>query len=111
MKKYVLMATLLVSVLTFAQEVSPKLEEVDGMVKATYFHDNGTIQQVGFFKDGKLDGKWVSFDEAGNKKAEAQYTSGEKTGTWLFWKDDNTIAEVNFSKGVIKTNNSIADKN
>ena len=111
MKKYVIMAALLVSGLTFAQEGKPKLEEVDGMVKATYYYENGQVQQEGFFKDGKLDGKWVSFDESGNKKAEAQYSSGEKVGKWMFWNQDNSVATVDYSEGVIKAKDALADKN
>lgn len=111
MKKYVLMASLLVSGLSFAQGISPKLEEVNGLVKATYYYNNGKVQQEGFFKDGKLDGKWVSFDENGNKKAEAQYSNGEKVGKWLFWNQDNSVAEVNYTEGVLKTKNALADKN
>jgi len=111
MKKYVLMASLLVSGLSFAQEINPKLEEVDGLVKATYYYDNGVVQQQGFFKDGKLDGKWVSFDESGNKKAEAQYSNGEKVGKWMFWNQDNSVAIVEYSERVIKTKDALADKN
>jgi antitoxin component YwqK of YwqJK toxin-antitoxin module len=111
MRKYVLMASLLVSGLSFAQEINPKLEEVDGLVKATYYYDNGVVQQQGFFKDGKLDGKWVSFDESGNKKAEAQYSNGEKVGKWMFWNQDNSVATVDYSEGVIKTKDALADKN
>jgi antitoxin component YwqK of YwqJK toxin-antitoxin module len=111
MKKFVLMASLLVSGLSFAQEINPKLEEVDGLVKATYYYDNGVVQQQGFFKDGKLDGKWVSFDESGNKKAEAQYSNGEKVGKWMFWNQDNSVATVDYSEGVIKTKDALVDKN
>ncbi|GEC78063.1 toxin-antitoxin system YwqK family antitoxin [Flavobacterium aquatile] len=115
MKKYVIMAALLVSGLTFAQEGKPKLEEVDGMVKATYYYENGQVQQEGFFKDGKLEGKWVSYNENGSKKAIAEYTNGEKTGKWFFW-NDKSLAEVDYSEGTIASVKSwnkeaIADKN
>ena len=100
MKKYVIMAALLVSGLTFAQEGKPKLEEVDGMVKATYYYENGQVQQEGFFKDGKLEGKWVSYNENGSKKAIAEYTKGEKTGKWFFWNEDS-LNEVDFSESRI----------
>ena len=115
MKKFVMMAALLVSCLTFAQNKTPELEEVNGMVKATYYHENGKVQQEGFFKDGKLEGKWISYDINGNKKAIAEYTNGEKTGKWFFW-NENSLAEVDYTNSAIanvKTWNSsaIADKN
>lgn len=115
MKKIAIIAVLLVSSLTFAQNKSPKLEEVNGLVKATYYFDNGQVQQEGFFKDGKLEGKWISYNENGIKVAIAEYTNGEKTGKWFFW-NDKTLAEVDYSNGVIASvknwnKEAIADKN
>lgn len=115
MKKYVIMSILLVSGIAFSQEVKPTLEEVDGMVKATYYYDNGKVQQEGFFKDGKLDGKWVSYDENGSKKSIAEYTNGNKTGKWFFW-NEKSLTEVDYSSGMIASvknwnKEAIADKN
>jgi antitoxin component YwqK of YwqJK toxin-antitoxin module len=114
MKKYAIIAVLLVSGLTFAQNSAPKLEDVNGLVKATYYYDNGQVEQEGFFKDGKLEGTWVSYNENGSKKAVAEYTNGEKTGKWFFY-NQNTVAEVNYSNGAVATvkslNSAIADKN
>ncbi|MBY0485807.1 MAG: membrane-binding protein [Flavobacteriaceae bacterium] len=115
MKRYVIMAALLVSGLTIAQSKEPKLEEVNGLVKATYYFDNGQVQQEGFFKDGKLDGKWISYNENGIKVAIAEYTNGEKTGKWFFW-NDKTLAEVDYSNGAVASiknwnKEAIADKN
>jgi antitoxin component YwqK of YwqJK toxin-antitoxin module len=62
MKKILILSALLISGLTFAQNKEPKLETVGNMVKATYYFENGQIQQEGFFKNGKLEGKWVSYD-------------------------------------------------
>ncbi len=114
MKKYVIIAVLLVSGLTFAQNSSLKLEDVNGLVKATYYYDNGQVEQEGFFKDGKLEGTWVLYNENGSKKAVAEYTNGEKTGKWFFY-NQNTVAEVNYSNGTVASvkslNSAIADKN
>ena len=115
MKNIAIIAMLLVSTLTFAQNKTPKLEEVNGLVKATYYFDNGQIQQEGFFKDGKLDGKWISYDVNGNKKAIAEYNNGQKTGKWFFW-NDKSLSEVDYSNSAVaavKTWNKevIADKN
>ena len=83
MKKYMIIGAALISGMVFAQK-EPKLEVVGNMVKATYYFDNGQIQQEGFFKDGKLEGKWVAFDANGIKKSIGEYSNGEKTGKWLF---------------------------
>ncbi len=115
MKKIMILAVLMISGLSFAQDLNPKLEELNGMVKATYYYENGAIQQEGFFKDGKLEGKWISYDVDGNKKSMAEYKNGEKTGKWFFW-NDKSLAEVDYSKGAIATvknwnKEAIADKN
>lgn len=99
MKKYMIIGAALISGMVFAQK-EPQLEVVGKMVKATYYYDNGKVQQEGFFKDGKLDGKWVSFDANGNKKSIGEYSNGEKTGNWLFWNDAK-LTQVAYSNNQI----------
>ena len=103
MKKYIMIAVVLISSVVMAQNKQPKLEAVDGMVKATYLYDNGQVQQQGFYKDGKLEGQWVSFDDKGNKTTVAEYSNGVKVGKWLYYNDlvvnevvyaDNKVASV-----------------
>jgi antitoxin component YwqK of YwqJK toxin-antitoxin module len=100
MKNVLMMAMLVVSFATFAQNNKPQLEAVGDMVKVTYLHDNGQVQQQGFYKNGKLQGEWVSYDANGNRTAVAVYAKGEKTGTWLFW-NDTVLSEVNYSNNQI----------
>lgn len=105
MKGILTAIALMFSVVMFAQgvEKQPKLEIENGMVKATYFHDNGEVAQTGYYLDGKLHGEWKSFDAQGNKVAIATYDKGEKSGNWFFWNgktlnevkyQDNTIASI-----------------
>lgn len=115
MKKIAILTALFVSFISFSQQKNVVLEEVDGLVKATYLFSNGNIQQEGFFKDGKLDGTWTSYDESGNKKSVAEYKQGVKVGKWFFWSGNN-LSEVDFSKNTIAdvkkwNKESIADKN
>ncbi|MEX0273773.1 MAG: toxin-antitoxin system YwqK family antitoxin [Flavobacteriaceae bacterium] len=79
----------------YAQDMEPKFEEMGDKVRATYFHDNGTISQMGYFKDGKLHGDWVMFNEQAEKIAMGTYVAGKKTGKWFFWEGD-TVKEVNY---------------
>jgi antitoxin component YwqK of YwqJK toxin-antitoxin module len=79
-----------------AQEVKPKYEVANQLVKATYYHDNGTVKQEGFYKDGKLHGKWISYNENGTKQAMGEYVDGEKSGKWFFW-NNTTLTEVDYS--------------
>lgn len=85
----------------FFAQGEPQLETVGKLVKATYFFENGNVQQVGFFKDGKLNGTWTSYYENGSVKTIAEYENGQKSGNWKFF--DNAIA----SKEVKYANNEI----
>ncbi len=96
MKKLVIMSVLLASGMMFAQEVEPKFEVVDQMVKATYYHDNGQIKEQGFYLDGKLHGKWVSYNENGTRQTTGEYQNGKKVGKWFFWNEDS-LNEVDFN--------------
>lgn len=100
MKKYMIIGAVLMSSMFFAQEQSPKLEVVDNMVKATYYYDNGKVQQEGFFKDGKLEGKWVSYDSQGNKLSVGEYSNGQKVGKWFFWNAAK-LSQVDYSNNQV----------
>ncbi|KDN56655.1 toxin-antitoxin system YwqK family antitoxin [Flavobacterium seoulense] len=100
MKKYMIIGAILITGMIFAQAPKPQLEAVGNKVKATYFYENGQVQQEGFYKNGKLDGKWTSYDKNGNKLAVAEYQKGEKVGKWFFWKD-STLSEVDYANNKI----------
>ena len=100
MKKMILIALMMVSGVIFAQG-EPQLEAVVQLVKATYFYDNGNVQQVGYFKDGKLEGKWTSYSENGAIQTIAEYSNGEKTGKWQFFNNAVAVKEVDYSKNQI----------
>lgn len=100
MKKIIITGALLISSFIFAQNVEPKFEVVDKMVKATYYHDNGQVKQEGFYLDGKLHGKWVSYNNKGVKETIGEYDKGDKVGKWFFW-NANQLSEVDFSNSRI----------
>ena len=102
MKNLILIVALLFANFSFAQEVKPKFEKDGDIVKGTYFHDNGLVSQVGFYKDGKLHGEWKSFNAKGKKIAVGNYTQGKKTGKWFFW-DGEKLSEVNYSDNQISS--------
>lgn len=115
MKKCVILVAMMFSGILVAQEVKPELEAVGDKVKATYYHENGKIQQQGFFKDGKLDGVWTSYDEKGNKVAVGEYTNGLKTGKWIFANEKN-LSEVEYDNSKISSvknlqKNALANRN
>jgi antitoxin component YwqK of YwqJK toxin-antitoxin module len=95
MKNIVIAGVLMVSSFMFAQEVKPKFEVVDQMVKATYYYENGQVKQQGLYLDGKLHGKWIAYNEDGTKQSIGEYNKGAKVGKWFFWNED-TLNEVDF---------------
>lgn len=98
MKKYIVLFGILISGVIYSQTSEPVLEKFGKKVKATYFFENGQVQQVGFFENGKLEGVWVSFDEKGNKIASGEYKNGVKTNKWFFWSQDITTGFSNLSE-------------
>lgn len=83
--------------LTYAQnDIQPKFEKKGDVTLATYYHDNGEVQQTGTFDaDGKLQGEWTSFDKQGKKVTVGTYEAGKKVGKWFFWEGD-TLKEVDY---------------
>lgn len=100
MKNLVIAGFMMVSTLMFAQEVKPKFEVENQMVKATYYYDSGQVKQEGSYLNGKLHGKWVAYNEDGTKQAIGEYKEGAKVGKWFFW-NTNTLSEVDFNNSKI----------
>ena len=95
MKNYMILGVLLFSGFIFANH-PPKHEVLGDLVKSTYYNDNGTVSQEGFYKNGKVHGQWTSYDVSGKKKAMGEYNEGVKTGKWIFW-NNATLSEVDYS--------------
>ena len=110
--KRVLCILLVLSVsFVFAQE-TPNIEITnDGdVVTATYYHDNGAIEQQGSFnKQGELHGIWTSYDDQGNKVCIGNYQNGKKTGKWMFWAGSK-LKEVDYVNSQIVSVNEWSDK-
>ena len=107
MKNLMISGMLLVSGVFFAQDVKPKFVATDdNTVQATYYYDNGQVKQEGVYLDGKLHGKWVSYNEDGTKQTSGEYNQGEKVGTWTFY-NAATINKVAFENSRIASVNTI----
>jgi antitoxin component YwqK of YwqJK toxin-antitoxin module len=114
--KNLLFIALLISSLTFAQNSTPELEINGKQVQAVYYHANGAVQQTGHFLNGKLEGKWVSYDQMGNVLSVAEYKNGVKTGTWTIYSQTLPIKEIDYVSNQIVSiretaSNALASKN
>uniref|UniRef100_UPI00404A5B1F toxin-antitoxin system YwqK family antitoxin n=1 Tax=Flavobacterium sp. TaxID=239 RepID=UPI00404A5B1F len=96
MKNIMILSLMLFGFIAMAQEKNVRNEIVNNTVVSTYFYENGQVAQKGSYKEGKLDGSWVAYDESGKKTAMGFYEDGKKVGKWFFWTASG-LNEVDYS--------------
>ena len=99
MKKFfaAFVTLLLTAGVSLAQEKAPTFEKQDDLVKATYYHENGMVKEVGYFKDDKLHDQWIRYDVAGKVTVVANYDNGLKEGKWYI-VGENTTKEITYKE-------------
>tara|TARA_B110000090_G_scaffold123664_1_gene136946 strand:+ start:1226 stop:1576 length:351 start_codon:yes stop_codon:yes gene_type:complete len=105
MKKIILIALFCISFLGYSQDNQVTYTTQGDLVKATYYHENGSVSVEGFFKDKKLTGEWTSFDTKGNKTQTAFYKAGKKVGKWLVW-NKNILKEIDYYNNAVVSINT-----
>ncbi|GGX08302.1 toxin-antitoxin system YwqK family antitoxin [Aquimarina muelleri] len=111
MKNIIAVIAILFSISAMAQDVKPTFEKQGNLIKGTFYFEDGTLRQQGFYnKEGVLHGEWKSYDATGKKIAMGQYKNGVKTGKWFFWSG-NKLSEVNYDKNQIADVTTWTDKN
>ncbi len=100
MKNIAILLFLCIVSISNAQEQNPTFEKVKDLVKATYYYEDGTIKEQGFFKDTKLTGTWVSFNKQGKKTMIGQYKAGKKVGKWFAWSP-TSLKEISYANNSI----------
>ncbi|MFO7978675.1 MAG: toxin-antitoxin system YwqK family antitoxin [Bacteroidales bacterium] len=72
--------------------------QIDGQVEV-FFADGGK-NEIRSYQDGMMHGEWITWNQAGQKIAEAHYNMGEKEGKWTIWHDNGTLLyDMTYSKG------------
>ncbi|CAL68033.1 toxin-antitoxin system YwqK family antitoxin [Christiangramia forsetii] len=106
-KNTVLAVAFLMGGVAIAQdtELKPVFEEQGNLIKGTFYYEDGSIRQEGTYKDGRLHGEWVSYNQDGKKTAIANYKNGKKDGKWFFWSETK-LTEVDYENSVIASVNS-----
>lgn len=100
-KKIVVAAAFLAGATLMAQEgPEPRFEKDGDLIKGTFYYEDGSIEQEGSYKNGKLHGKWISYNQSGEKTAIAKYSNGKKTGKWFFW-NSSQLTEVTYNENRI----------
>lgn len=70
----------------------------DGYVKK--FHDNGSIKEVGFFKNGYRHGNWSFYHYDGTLKEKGSYHKGLKVGEWESFSNTGNSFKVKYLDGL-----------
>ncbi len=97
----VTVAFLITSVIGAQNGIEPTFTADNGMVTATYYHENGKVSQEGTYnKEGKLHGTWNAYDTNGYKVSTGEYENGVKAGKWLFFKEDGVV-EVTYENNKV----------
>ena len=52
------------------------------------YHDNGKKWEEGFYKNGKKEGEWASWNENGDKELISYFKMGKPTNIWIHWDKD-----------------------
>ena len=67
---------------------------------AKSMHDNGQVQNLAQFKDGRRDGLLTAWHEDGHKMVEGNYKDGKEDGLWTNWYENRQKGgEGNFKDG------------
>ena len=62
---------------------------LDGITKV--YHLEGTVHEQRSYKNGKMHGTWITWNELEVELAEANYNFGKKHGKWLIWDENGTL--------------------
>ena len=74
-------------------ETKGSTKENENLVKATYFYEDGTIAQTGYFINGRPHGKWKLYNTEGKKIGKGKFQEGKKTGKWHY-RGNQTLGEL-----------------
>ena len=66
---------------------------LDGPYVSYYNNDNGQLCRKGDYKDGKKDGPWVGYYYDGQLMDKGHYKDGKKDGPWVSYHGDGTVDE------------------
>ncbi len=67
------------------------------LIEATYFFEDGTVNETGFFENDKLTGKWKTYNSNSELLAIGFFKESKKTGTWSFYQNGEVVQEVSYS--------------
>lgn len=101
MKKLIMSVMLLFLVpCVSGQKKEPSYTIQGDNVKVIHYFPDGSVYKRGFFKNKRLTGEWIEFNQEGNKVATGFYIEGKKSGTWFRW-NKNKLRQINYKNNTI----------
>ncbi|MBP7407463.1 MAG: hypothetical protein KA941_01770 [Flavobacteriales bacterium] len=113
MRLLLILFTLLLAQMSFAQEVLGQERWPDGTLRATRYseggrihfityHENGKVKEIGCFKSGRRDGVWKQFSDTGTLLAQAGFCNGQRQGVWQFRSEgDQATGRLTYTGGLL----------
>ncbi|HQV75598.1 MAG: hypothetical protein KBA60_06495 [Flavobacteriales bacterium] len=113
MKHILLILFLSTSSGLFAQELLGREYWSDGTLRSTRYaegakihfityHENGKVNAVGCFLNGRRDGVWKQYSQNGVLLAQAGFRNGERQGIWEFRNEaDLPRGQLTYSGGIL----------
>jgi hypothetical protein len=72
-----------------------ELELVDfKKVRSSIWHPNGQLAVMQKYRDGQMDGPFVTYYASGTKRTEGSYSKGDRVGKWIRYNEDGTVSEI-----------------
>jgi len=71
---------------------------------SAYFDENQTLDAIGEKDEqGQHHGRWIYYENNGEKAAEGIFERGKKTGTWTYYREDGSVSSVeNYTTGEVR---------
>ena len=113
MRSLLILFVVLLAQVSPAQEVLVQERWPDGTLRATRYsegdrihfityHENGRVKEIGCFKNGRRDGAWKQYSDAGALLAQAGFRNGQRQGIWEFRNaDDRTTGRLTYAAGIL----------
>jgi antitoxin component YwqK of YwqJK toxin-antitoxin module len=87
------------------EKVKEEMHFKEGVLNGGWmsYFENGQIQRKGEFVDGMFHGKWESWSESGQKIYEVNYENDSLTGKYITWYQSGKLKERGTYKANVKT--------
>jgi antitoxin component YwqK of YwqJK toxin-antitoxin module len=92
-----------------SQKIKEEMYFREGILNGIWisYFENGKIERKGEFMDGKFQGKWESWSETGQKLYEVNYKSDSLYGKYTIYNQSGKLKEQGEYTGNVKTGNWI----